>query len=121
MAEKIKSAAVGDVVQTVGLRIERGRGNIVFCSVYELTEKYTIESAGVLRLFPTDYNFYSGRTFQNGKDGEIQYLPVAQIIVEFHVKNTPYYVSDDNFHNAVERAILMRNYIQTNKLKKEKE
>ena len=121
MAEKIKSAAVGDVVQTVGLRIERGRGNIVFGSAYELTEKYTIESAGVLRLFPTDYNFYSGRAFQNGKDGEIQYFSVAQIIVEFHVKNKPYYVADDNFHNAVERAILMRNYIQTNKLKKEKE
>ena len=113
MTDKNKTAAVHDVINTVGLQIRDGAVNVVMESAYELTKKYTVESAGVLKNFPPQYQytFFSGRAFQKNKKGDVEYFPVSYVITEFFVDDRPFYVSGDNFHRAVEQAILMQNYM----------
>lgn len=112
MMENLKSAVVRDNVKTTELFVENGIGRVDLGCTYELTEQYTVATANILRYFPDEYNFFSGRMWQLNKRNEKEYFPISKIIVEFFVGATPYYVAGENFHESVKAAMLMQSYIR---------
>ena len=110
----------GNTVAVIGLKFENGKVGYSQVAEYQLVNQYTVETAGALRLFPDGYKFFSGRRFQwNKKFEQYEYFSGA-IIAEFTADGEKFYVSGEHFYAALEKAILMKNYILNNK-PKEKE
>jgi len=110
----------GNTVAVIGLKFENGKVGYSQVAEYQLVNQYTVETAGALRLFPDGYKFFSGRSFQwNDKIKLYEYFGNV-MIVEFTAGGKDFYVSGENFYDALEKAILMKNYILNNK-PKEKE
>lgn len=109
-----------NVVETVGLRFDDGKIDFGKTGEYQIVEQYTVQSAGVVGLFPEGYKFFSGRQFQWNKDIEQYEYFSAVIIAEFSIGKQKFYVSGENFYKAVEQAVLMKNYILNNKKKRSK-
>lgn len=107
----------GNTVETIWLNIDGGNVGYGYVDEYQLVDQYTAQTVGILRNFPDEYKFFCGRKFQwNDKTEQYEYFSM-NVIVEFFVGQQKFYVAGENFYIAVERAILMQNYIS----KKQKE
>jgi len=118
MAQNDKKPA--NVVKTIGLKFDDGKISCGKAGEYQIVEQYTVPSAGVVRLFPDEYKFFSGRQFQWNKKIEQYEFFSGVIIAEFSIGKQKFYVAGENFYKAVEQAVLMKNYILHNKKKRSK-
>ena len=118
MVEQIKKP-VG-TVETIGLKFDGENISYGKVTEYQLVEQYTVKTAGVLGFLPKEYKIFRGRQFQwNENSKQYDYFAGA-VIVEFSVENQKFYVNGENFYDALEKAVLMKNYIlHDNKKQKE--
>lgn len=108
----------GNTVETIWVNIDCGNVGYRYVDEYQLVDQYTAQTAGILKNFPNEYEFFCGRKFQwNDKTKQYEYFSMNVIVVKFCVEKQNFYVAGENFYTAVERAILMQNYIS----KKQKE